>query len=98
MTPVKELAAVAASLEHEIAPVSQGHRVRHLPLVVLLLVVVFSRDVYAYLDPGTGSLIFQTVVAALAAAAYAFRSYWGKIRTLFGRNPSRSSGEHTSRG
>ena len=98
MTPVKELAAIAALLEHEIAPVSQGNRVRHLSVVLLLLVVVFSRDVYAYLDPGTGSLIFQTLVAALAAVAYGFRSYWGKIRTLFGRNSSSSSGEHTSRG
>lgn len=44
--------------------------------------------VLAYLDPGTGSLVFQTVVAALAALGYAFRSYWGRIRTLFSRRDS----------
>ena len=63
--------------------------VRHVSFVLLLMIVVLTRDVHAYLDPGTGSLVFQTVVAALAAAAYAFRSYWGRIRMFFSRNNSR---------
>jgi hypothetical protein len=54
--------------------------------VLLLLVVVLTCDVHAYLDPGTGSLVFQTIVAALAALGYAFRSYWGRIRTWFSRH------------
>ena len=60
--------------------------------------ILFSRDVYAYLDPGTGSLVFQTVVAALAAVAYGVRTYWGRSRTLFGRDASRPSGERSTRG
>jgi len=44
----------------------------------------------AYLDPGTGSLIIQAVVAVLAGAAVAITSYWQKIKTFFGRN-SRNS-------
>ena len=64
---------------------------RHVSLVLVLLALVFTRDVYAYLDPGTGSLIFQTVVAALAAAAYVLRSYWGRIRMLFGPRDRASS-------
>ena len=60
---------------------------RHTPHVLTLvgfLLVVFPRDVFAYLDPGTGSLFFQTVIAALAGVAYGVRMYWSKIRTLFG--------------
>lgn len=60
---------------------------------VILIGIVFSRDVHAYLDPGTGSLVFQTVVAALVAAAYAIRSYWGRIRVMFGARESRSGME-----
>jgi len=55
-------------------------------VVLLLMIVVLTRDVHAYLDPGTGSLIFQTIVAALAAGAYALRSYWGRVRTVFRRS------------
>lgn len=40
----------------------------------------------AYLDPGTGSLIVQSVIAALAAVGFAIRLYWGKIRGLFKRS------------
>ncbi len=44
----------------------------------------------AYLDPGTGSLILQAVVAALAGAAVAIASYRQKIRAFF-RRSSRDS-------
>ena len=44
----------------------------------------------AYLDPGTGSLILQALVAALAGAAVVITSYWQKIRALF-RRSSRDS-------
>lgn len=57
--------------------------------LVVLAVVLSSSDVLAYLDPGSGSLIFQTVVATLAGAAYGVRVYWSKIRGLFsGRGKS----------
>ena len=61
------------------------------------MVVVLSCDVHAYLDPGTGSLVFQTAVAALAALGYAFRSYWGRIRTLFRRRQSQRPDESVER-
>ena len=38
----------------------------------------------AYLDPGTGSLIIQVIAASLAAAAVVLRTYWHKIKSLFG--------------
>lgn len=57
-------------------------------LVCMLLAVVtllFPRDAFAYLDPGSGSLIFQTIVAMLAGIAYGVRVYWGRIVGLFSR-------------
>ena len=44
----------------------------------------------AYLDPGTGSLILQALVAALAGAVVVVTSYWQKIRAFF-RRSSRDS-------
>jgi hypothetical protein len=40
----------------------------------------------AYLDPGTGSLILQALVAALAGAVVAITSYWQRIRSFFRRS------------
>ncbi len=50
----------------------------------------------AYLDPGTGSLIIQAVVAVLAGAAVAITSYWQKIKTFFGRNSRNSDPSDTA--
>jgi hypothetical protein len=39
----------------------------------------------AYLDPGTGSIVLQAVVATAVAAAVALRLYWARLKALFGR-------------
>ncbi|OQX64499.1 MAG: hypothetical protein B6I38_04290 [Anaerolineaceae bacterium 4572_5.1] len=38
----------------------------------------------AYLDPGSGSILIQLLLAALLGAGLFFRSSWGKIRERFG--------------
>lgn len=67
-----------------------AHAIRHLCLILILIAIVLPSDVHAYLDPGTGSMVFQAVVAGLAAAAYAVGAYWGKIRLLFSRRGTAS--------
>lgn len=41
-----------------------------------------------YLDPGSGSLIFQAMVAAFMAAGVTGRLYWRKVRGFFRRQPN----------
>lgn len=40
---------------------------------------------HLYLDPGSGSFLFQLLIAALIGAGIALRAYWGKIKGLFGK-------------
>ena len=42
-------------------------------------------DASAYIDPGTGSYVFQTVVAALITAAFLLRSFWHRVAGVFRR-------------
>jgi membrane protein implicated in regulation of membrane protease activity len=44
---------------------------------VLLLVPIASA--FAYVDPGTGSLIIQVVIAALVAGAAFVGAFWRKL-------------------
>ena len=49
---------------------------------VLVLVALFAlvpRDAFAYIDPGTGSLIYQTALAAMLGAGILFRRVWIKL-------------------
>ena len=42
---------------------------------------------FAYLDPGTGSMILQGLVAAIAVAGVTIRTYWYRIMQFFGKEP-----------
>ena len=56
---------------------------------IVLLAFVFQlalvADAHAYLDPGTGSFIFQTIIAMVVGSAFALKTYWQRIKAMFGR-------------
>lgn len=54
--------------------------------LVAVVYLAFPMPTYAYLDPGTGSFIFQLVIAGLAGAAFVARMYWDKIKAIFSKN------------
>lgn len=55
-----------------------------IPLLAVfgLLFPVYS---YGYIDPGTGSYIFQILIAAFVAVSFAIKVYWQKIKKFAGR-------------
>jgi O-antigen/teichoic acid export membrane protein len=65
--------------------VTERSRTTHVVAAAALLGLLFPRDVHAYLDPGAGSLVFQTVIATLVAVAYGVRLYWGKLKAVLTR-------------
>lgn len=59
-------------------------------LSALLFLVTFSQQASAYLDPGTGSMILQGIIAGIAVVGFTIKSYWYKIRGFFGKGGSSS--------
>lgn len=63
------------------------------PDVVLLvaLFVCLSTPAFAYLDPGTGSMILQVIIGAIAAALVSIKLAWRRINdviaSVFRRKP-----------
>jgi hypothetical protein len=45
---------------------------------------LLAQNAFAYLDPGTGSFVFQALVAAFLGSLFALKTFWGKI-TAFAR-------------
>jgi hypothetical protein len=45
----------------------------------------------AYLDPGSGSFIFQLILASLLGAAVVIRAYWKRISGFFKKIISKQS-------
>ncbi|MFC1760291.1 hypothetical protein ACFLZD_02080 [Candidatus Neomarinimicrobiota bacterium] len=48
-----------------------------------LFFLIFPQTAHAYLDPGTGSYIFQIILAAFVGAAFTIKIYWTKVKTFF---------------
>jgi hypothetical protein len=49
---------------------------------VFFILFCSAEPAYAYLDPGTGSIIIQSIVGGIAAAATIGTLYWSKMKSL----------------
>ena len=45
-------------------------------LTLFTFVTIFPQSAYAYLDPGTGSILLQLLVAGIMGALYTLKLYW----------------------
>jgi len=50
-----------------------------------VFVILFSNNAFAYLDPGTGSIILQAILGAIAAGATWCSMYWQKVKNFFSK-------------
>ena len=50
--------------------------------LVMFLYLAFPSFAYAYLDPGTGSYIFQLIIAGMVGLFFAIKVYWRRIRSF----------------
>ena len=62
----------------------------------LLLLLLLANPVYAYLDPGTGSMLIQGLLAAIAAASVTIGIFWRRLRSFFSRKNSGEKGPDDS--
>ncbi len=55
-------------------------------LVIGLIAISYCSSAYAYLDPGTGSMIIQFIIGVAAASLFVIKQYWYSIKSFFTRN------------
>ena len=65
---------------------------------VALILLISERPAHAYIDPGSGSLIYQTALAALLGAGFFFRRTLASIGRLFRGRGADAAGEIETRG
>ena len=54
-----------------------------LAVMVTAFSTVMLPTAQAYLDPGSGSFIFQAVIAGALGIGVAFKVFWGRIAAFF---------------
>ena len=52
-------------------------------LIIIIYYLTFITSSYAYLDPGSASIILQSILGAIAAVGATIGLYWKKIKNFF---------------
>ena len=60
------------------------NRISRTVLLSVAALLLFPREAQAYLDPGSGSLIVQALLAAFFSLALVIKVYWRKIKLFVG--------------
>lgn len=63
--------------------------------IAAMVVGISTSPAYAYLDPGTGSIILQVLLGGVAGVALVGKLYWHKFRLLIGAGRPAEKGERT---
>ena len=61
-----------------------------------MLALAYAGPSHAYIDPGTGSIILQSILAGVAVAVGMLRIFWYRLKTFF--VSSDDAGRDTDRG
>jgi len=53
--------------------------------LLISIIIISPKLAYAYIDPGTGSMLIQALLAVLAAVSVSLGLFWQRIRSFFSR-------------
>ena len=57
--------------------------------LITIYLLLITNKAHAYLDPGTGSYIFQVMAALVIGGLYTIKMHWQKIKTFFSNHFSK---------
>ncbi len=52
-------------------------------LQLTLILLAFARPAMAYIDPGSGSMILQVILAGLLGGLFAIKVFWQRVKAFF---------------
>lgn len=55
-------------------------------LLAIIIAMAFPTQVFAYLDPGTGSFLIQFLIGGVAVVGASVGIFWSKIKAIFNKN------------
>ena len=59
--------------------------------LLLCLVLIYSANAYAYIDPGSGSALITAILGFFAAIVYSFKKFFYNLKNKFKSEPKSNS-------
>lgn len=66
--------------------------VRHVIALAGVFIFAFSQPAYAYVDPGSLSIVVTAILGAVAAIGYTTRLYWNRVKAFLTRFKAKHTG------
>lgn len=60
-------------------------RFLYLVLSCIFCSMIFAKEAWAYIDPATGSMLIQAVLATIAAVSVSVGVFWRRLRAFFSK-------------
>ena len=57
-------------------------------LFLFFCLIAYTSPAYAYLEPGTGSMLIQGLIGGVAMVMSFLSIYWQKVKAFFSKNES----------
>ncbi len=57
---------------------------KNIKIIVLVFILTASGPAWAYLDPGSGSMLLQVILGGVAAVGVVCKMYWYRIKAALG--------------
>lgn len=68
-------------------------KISEFSLFSCLIVLVLEQSAYAYIDPGSGSMLLQIILGGIAGAIVAVKLFWHRMRDILKLTRNRSDPE-----
>ncbi len=67
-------------------------------LTLSFLYIILSTDTsHAYIDPGSGSMLLQVLIASILGILTVIKIYWARLKTFFSSKSDTNSSEETKK-
>lgn len=67
-------------------------------LTLFFLYIILSTDTsHAYIDPGSGSMLLQVLIASILGILTVIKIYWARLKTFFSSKSDTNSSEETKK-
>ena len=67
-------------------------------LTLSFLYIILSTDTsHAYIDPGSGSMLLQVLIASILGMLTVIKIYWARLKTFFSTKSDTNSSEETKK-
>lgn len=69
------------------------HSIKAVFVLAIAILFLSERSAFAYIDPATGSMVIQAVIAGVAAVSVSVDIFWKRLKSFFGRDKENTQGD-----